>query len=263
MDKYKIIKHLGEGSYGTANLVETETGEQVVVKRINYDPNSYQYRDVNDEARALKKLCNCLELKDKECLEHLPCFIETFSEKISDDTINLYIVQSYVPGVNYEQFVEEIGYSFRNKPKDLTILLLMSMLKLAKSIKYIHDRGITHNDLRDENIIIRPSINKNKIEDVVLIDFGLANLQDNPDFKAEDINRLGARFIHTYRVLNQPFDWNKYMPISFGNKEFEELVYAMRNSNSKSRPSIDVVIDKLQKILEDVIATGKGIMYKF
>jgi serine/threonine protein kinase len=83
----------------------------------------------------------------------------------------LYIVMEWIDGCTLEQLI-----SGRPMPAEDAISLVY---RLAEILEKCHNTGIHHRDIKPDNIILRDR----KIEDAIIVDFGLAWLSD-PDKRA-------------------------------------------------------------------------------
>lgn len=80
---------------------------------------------------------------------------------------NLYIVMELVEGLNVEQFVEKNGQIGWQDA-------VQYMVKLLRTMQYVHEHGIVHRDIKPGNIMIRPN------GDICLLDFGVAKDVSKP-----------------------------------------------------------------------------------
>ncbi|MDE5646078.1 MAG: protein kinase [Muribaculaceae bacterium] len=74
---------------------------------------------------------------------------------------NLYIVMELVEGRNIEQYVADNGPMAWTDAAEC-------MIKLLRTMQYVHEHGIVHRDIKPGNIMIRPDGN------IRLLDFGVA-----------------------------------------------------------------------------------------
>jgi len=95
-----------------------------------------------------------------------------FLQKLNNDNIvkiydhfqlgnNLYIVMEMVEGRNIEQFVGQHGAI-------PVAQAVQYMVKILKTIQYVHEQNIIHRDIKPSNIMIRPN------NEICLLDFGIA-----------------------------------------------------------------------------------------
>lgn len=88
MDKYKIIKNLGDGTYGNvAQATNTQTGEVVAIKKMKKKFYSWDECMSLREIKALRKLNHPNIVKMKEVI------------RVNND---LYLVFEYMQGNVYE-----------------------------------------------------------------------------------------------------------------------------------------------------------------
>ena len=88
MDKYKIIKNLGDGTYGNvAQATNTQTGEVVAIKKMKKKFYSWDECMSLREIKALRKLNHLNIVKMKEVI------------RVNND---LYLVFEYMQGNVYE-----------------------------------------------------------------------------------------------------------------------------------------------------------------
>ncbi len=152
---YKIIQMLGMGSYGITYLAENElTREKVVLKQLR--------------KRALKNGKGLQSFRYEKnillTLNHsaIPKYIEDFKWKR-----NYFIVMEFKEGRTFEQEI------FENKQKYSETEAFQYLMKASSIVKYVHEKGIVHRDLRIPNLLIHEG-------EIFVIDFGLArNLHDD------------------------------------------------------------------------------------
>jgi len=270
MDNYNIIKEIGKGSYGIVYLAKSKKSErEVIIKEVDLtsriekekskfmsgtmtenqmNQNIKKFQDiVYNEISVLQKLCNCLELQDKKCLEHMSCFIDSFK-----DQNKIYIVQNYIEGLTYSQFAKYLKTNYKKEDKTLKIFLLKSMIGITKSVKYIHDRGVVHLDIHDENIIVESSNN------FILIDFGQACFLEEKYclsyhtpttekhlikfLKRVDLDLMGDMFQSILTII-----YGRHWYRFFLGTDLEELLDSLITDEP---PSLDEVIDRLEYIIK-------------
>ena len=146
--KFKVIKHLGMGSYGHSYLVmDLSTQQMKVLKALRI------------HKRMTKSGRKGFEL-EKELLKSInhPGFPHYFEEG-ADKKIPFYTME-YIEGKNFEQLIFSEGWTITE----------LGAFKIAEElltlIEYLHSRDIIHRDIRIPNVIFDGS-------KVRLIDLGL------------------------------------------------------------------------------------------
>ena len=249
---YRVIKLLSdEGGFGRTYLAEDvdKLNEQCVVKQLApkfHEPSALRkaVELFKEEAKRLQQLG-----------EHnqIPTLLAYFEQ----DNY-LYLVQQFIDGQNLLKELQQQGTFSESKIKEL-------LLSLLPVIKFIHDRGVIHRDIKPQNIIRRQSDGQ-----LVLIDFGaskqlsatvmmktgtaigshgytpIEQMQDGKAYPASDLFGLGATCFHlvtgirpSQLWMEQGFSWvtswRKYLNNS-------------GNSAIASRLKLGKVLDKLLKI---------------
>lgn len=157
-----IVKNevIGQGAFATVKkTIERSTGKSYAVKIINRRKalkNGESMEGVNRELSILRQL-------DHPNIVYLKSFYE--------DIDNYYLVMEYVPGGDLMDFVAANGAIGEDATQVITKQIL-------EGINYVHKMGISHRDLKPDNILIMQ-------DDPILIkitDFGLAKLSDNVTF---------------------------------------------------------------------------------
>ncbi|MBW4642280.1 MAG: serine/threonine protein kinase [Goleter apudmare HA4340-LM2] len=200
--RYRVIKVLSdEGGFGRTYLAEDvdKLNEWCVVK---------QFAPKIQETSALKKAVELFKEEAKQLQklgEHhqIPALLAYFEQENY-----LFLVQQFIDGQNLLQELEQ-GITY-DESKILDLLL-----DLLPVLKFIHDRGVIHRDIKPQNIIRRQSDGR-----LVLIDFGsskqlsatvhtkigttigshgytpMEQMQDGVAYPASDLFSLGTTCFH-------------------------------------------------------------------
>ncbi|MBW4573445.1 MAG: serine/threonine protein kinase [Tolypothrix carrinoi HA7290-LM1] len=247
---YRVIKLLSdEGGFGRTYLAEDvdKLNEQCVVK---------QLAPKIQEASALRKAVELFREEAKRLQqlgEHnqIPTLLAYFEQ----DNY-LYLVQQFIDGQNLLKELQQQGTFSESKIREV-------LLSLLPVLKFIHDRGVIHRDIKPQNIIRRQNDGQ-----LVLIDFGaskqlsatvmmktgtaigshgytpIEQMQDGKAYPASDLFGLGATCFHlltgirpSQLWMEQGFSWvtswRKYLHNS--------------SSGITSRLKLGKVLDKLLK----------------
>ena len=147
-NRYRIIKQLGHGGFGTTFLAEDEetNSSLCAIKRLNSD-----VADLDIAKKLFKREADTL-LQLQEVYQ-VPKFIDYFEESGSN-----YIVEEYIEGSSLEDLIPH-HWNVAN----IAIFLwdILSILQL------LHSKNIVHRDIKPSNLIQRSKDNK-----FTIIDFG-------------------------------------------------------------------------------------------
>src|SRR5439155_3950289 len=115
----------------------------------------------------------------------IPKLIEANSERWDDVNVKLYLVEELINGPTLENVIAKQTFNCADS------LLVFGQLLLT--IKYCHENGIVHRDVKPDNIVLR----NGDFTKPVLIDFGQSfNLSVQDDDPATwDGQHLGNRFL--------------------------------------------------------------------
>ena len=150
---YRPIKVLGKGAFGVVYSAKSSDGSIVAVKRVQLNPH-YKNRELD----TLKMLNhpNCIRLKD-----------EFKSQGRKPNTTELSIVMDYLP-MSLHHFT--LNYrKMRQFPPIFYVKLFA--YQIFTGLAYLHSIGITHRDMKPENVLVDPDTGELKI-----CDFGSAKM---------------------------------------------------------------------------------------
>jgi serine/threonine-protein kinase len=179
--EYTLIKVIGEGRYGICYLV-CKDGKKFILKQL--------------KNRMLRKvgIDKIFEEQILGSIEH-PC-IPRLITRISLGEFNGYILE-YKEGKTFEEIIYLDKHIFDREE------IYSIGLQLIQILKYLHDKGVVHRDIRVPNTLY----DKGKI---FLVDFGLARWMGDDTFRADiDFSFLGDFFLHLYYTSYKINNWNK------------------------------------------------------
>lgn len=165
---YEILKELGEGSFGKVyKAIRKSDGQVIALKIIDITPSNEHLIDVTqNEIETLKNLSN------PACNPFVICYYDSFYDS---DQKQFLIEMELIDGK--EMFDYVLDYH-NTKPYSIDTwyyYILLIAKDLVNGIKYNNAKGIIHNDIKLENIMIEKDTFLPKI-----IDYGLAcNIQNS------------------------------------------------------------------------------------
>jgi serine/threonine protein kinase len=183
--KYIIERPIGEGRYGLCFIAKSDTEEKVIIKK--FKPGilkKYGERNVY-EAVILSQLND----------NRIPELLGVINEK------GFYgFVLEFKNGDTVKDLIFKYNRKFTREE------FFNIGIKLIKIIRYIHENGVVHRDIRIPNVIIDK-------DDVYLIDFGLARWADNNRYPYDlDFSYLGDFLLYLLYSSFEAKENNKKLP---------------------------------------------------
>lgn len=159
--RYKVERFLGRGGMGDVWLASEIEGEQVVQSVVlKIIPYTLQKNSIQ-----LKKFMASFELARQ--LRHPNiCSALTMTK---DDTFGYFLVMDYVNGIELSRYQKRMPGGVFSFQQTLDILT-----PIATSLDYAHKKKIIHRDIKPQNIMIPFDGETPVIDDLQIIDFGLA-----------------------------------------------------------------------------------------
>lgn len=151
---YKIIKKIGEGGQAQVYLGINKKGESVKIKEFD----KRKIKSFECEIENLKILSN-----NESIHPGISCYLDSFKQNGK-----YYLIMKYYDGIDLFQISSKIN---RSSSKYYDVLLDL-LIKLLNILKYVHEYGIIHGDIKLENILILNNKKEQKSLNPVLIDFG-------------------------------------------------------------------------------------------
>jgi len=187
LSKYCLKQSLAEGRSGKVQLAATFRGSPVVVKKMHKDEIDPVW--VRNEIRAGELLKN---------IKGIVRFREHFEDGNCD-----YVVVDYIKGDDLFVFMEKRSF----KPlKERTARRIVK--QLTKSLYVCHEKGISHKDVKLENICIDKRLR------TTLIDFGFCEFSPK-DYKSVRWDGT-PEYASPEILLNLPFSTQKADVYSLG-----------------------------------------------
>jgi NIMA (never in mitosis gene a)-related kinase len=218
--KYKIIKALGEGSFGKAYLASVDNDEKkYVIKQVLIQGlTDKEKKETLNEAIILKKLDHPNIIK----------FKEVFIQRKPIEALN--IVTEYADGGDLEQKIKG-----QNKKPFTEEEILDYFTQICLALQHLHKKKIIHRDLKSGNVFLMKS------GIVKLGDFGISKGLKSSRDKA--VTMVGTPFyLSPEIILNKPYDAKSDI-WALGVLLYELLTFKMP-FNAKSLPTLSIKINK-------------------
>ncbi|NWH75565.1 NEK3 kinase, partial [Piaya cayana] len=265
MEEYKVLKVIGEGSFGRALLVYNRISDQhYAMKEIRLPVSSPAVENSRKEAVLLAKMKH----------PNIVAYKESF-----EANGHLYIVMEYCDdGDLMQKIKQQRGKLF---PEDT---ILHWFVQMCLGVKHIHDKRVLHRDIKSKNVFLTQN------GKVKLGDFGSARLFAHPALYActymgtpyyvppeiwentpynnkSDIWSLGC-ILYELCTLRHPFQANSwkhlilkickgsYSPLpSHYSYELHYLIKQMFKRNPQSRPSASTILARscLTKLIKNCL----------
>ncbi|XP_065015747.1 cyclin-dependent kinase F-4-like isoform X1 [Musa acuminata AAA Group] len=146
MERYRVAKEVGDGTFGTVwQAINKQSGEVVAIKKMKIKYYSWEECLNLQEVKSLRRLNHPNIIKLKEVIRE-------------NDT--LYLVFEYME-CNLYQLMKKRGKPFTE------VEIRNWCFQIFQALAYMHQRGYFHRDLKPENILVTKNILK-------IADFGLA-----------------------------------------------------------------------------------------
>lgn len=142
MEKYQVIKKLGEGAYGVVvKCINTQTQEHVAIKKMKGQYASWEACVNMAEVQALKKLNSSPYLiKIKEMVHNK-----------KENEVN--IVFEYCD----KNLFQEMQERARKNQAFNEMEIKKIMYQAFSAVAYMHSNGYMHRDIKPENFLINSS----------------------------------------------------------------------------------------------------------
>jgi len=177
MNRYKVSKQLGDGTYGSVlKAINKSSGEVVAVKKMKKKFYSWEECLQLREVKSLKKLSHPNIVKLKEVIR---------------ENDELYFVFEFLDGNLYELMKDRDKLFPEAKIRNF-------IYQILQGLAYMHKHGFFHRDMKPENILISK-------ETLKIADFGLAReIRSRPPFT----DYVSTRWYRAPEVLLRSTSYN-------------------------------------------------------
>ena len=151
--KFTAISIIGKGTFGIVYRAKKEQSDEILaIKRVFQDKRYH-----NRELEILKQL-------NHPNIIHLIHYFYTKGEK-NEEEVYLNVVTDYFP----QTLSRILSINYQSRKQMDPFISKLYAYQMMLSLKYIHSIGITHRDIKPQNILVEENTNKIK-----LCDFGSA-----------------------------------------------------------------------------------------
>lgn len=182
--KYRILNPLGQGGFGITYLAEdTKLGRNIAIKELfiknlcwRENNNELRYAPENRELftrlykRFFKEAKNLASINHPNIIHIHDCFEENGT---------VYYVMDFLEGENLQGLVKKQGPLSSKEALEI-------ITQVAKAVEYIHNKKMTHFDIKPSNLMVMKESKK-----VILIDFGLS-MQFEREMRIQQCYRLSV-----------------------------------------------------------------------
>ena len=148
MDKYRILKTLGDGNFGVVFMALDPKGQIVAIKKMK------------EKYATLEECLGLREIKSLRKLEH-PNLIKLKEVILANS--ELHLVFDYVETNLYQVYTRALESNRTLTEQEIKSIFF----QIAQGLAYLHRNGFFHRDMKPENILCHNN-------EVKICDFGLA-----------------------------------------------------------------------------------------
>ena len=154
--KFTILSIIGKGTFGVVYRAKNDnTGETIAIKRVFQDK-----RYKNRELEILKELNHPNTIKLMQYF-----YTKNLKNGEKEPQIFLNCVTDYIP----ISLARILNINYQSRKQLDPFLAKLYAYQMLLSLRYIHSKGITHRDIKPQNILVNQKTNQIK-----LCDFGSA-----------------------------------------------------------------------------------------
>ncbi|MDJ1172117.1 serine/threonine-protein kinase [Roseofilum sp. BLCC_M154] len=158
-DRYQMYKLLGRGGFGVTFLAKDLGANQqpwCVIKQLC--PKVKHAKGLERARRCFRREAKILSQLGNH--PQIPQMFDYFEEEGE-----FYLVQEYIQGRTLSREIRHYGQYTEKQVKSF-------LLEILPLLKFIHEQGVIHRDIKPPNIIRRHSRSQSSTGELVLIDFG-------------------------------------------------------------------------------------------
>jgi len=156
--EYEVTGTLGQGAMGTVYLARDNTGHEVALKmyREGLGNSTLMGERFRREAEATKML------------RRHPYILTVYTS--GREGLYHYMAMEKIENSRTLKDLMDVGLPAKQA--------IHTTIKLATALQYAHEHGVVHRDVKPDNVLV------DEFGEPLLADFGVADLQDWPDFTA-------------------------------------------------------------------------------
>lgn len=200
VDHYDILQLLGQGSFGEVYLAHDRRLERKValkVLRPKFARSEHFRKQLQDEAIRIARIRS----------DHV---VEVYDVRCQEESSVQFIVMEYVEGCSLSTYLEgreKAGEASKKDPQEVVRWLYQAAL----GVQAIHQRGYTHNDLKQGNLLVElidssiPGTSR-QVCRVKIADFGLLQSLSAEDRKLASDTAGGTETYMSPQRLESPGD---------------------------------------------------------
>lgn len=188
-DVIYLKKLLGKGGYGCTYkaqiIVSPKNTTKVIpniiaLKMIDLEDalsGAMTMKTVNEELNNMKLVSNITSSK-VGCNQYIGCYYDHFIEPFQGRQ-KLFVEMELIDGISFQDYIHSSPTDFKKMWK--------YTVQILEAVEYIHSKGIAHQDIKPDNIMI-----DTKSDMIKLIDFGLSCYDKNVQNKELCLNASGT-----------------------------------------------------------------------
>ena len=148
LDRYRVIKQLGEGSFGRVFLARDEKLDRLVAIKVA--------KKAFKDTERLKSFFN--EARILASLDH-PHIVPVYDVG-SSEVEGVFFISKFIDGVSLAQKIKQGGCSLEDA--------ISKVLMVSEALGHAHEKGLVHRDVKPDNILL------DQLGNAHVADFGLA-----------------------------------------------------------------------------------------